>query len=396
MDPTHAREVYANMSDDQRRELAEMLDKQLDEYMDKFEATGERYLDRWNEETWEQEMEEHPFFTRNIDPSKELPPLLQGIQDLKYSPDENTPEELAKNYKEDGNFNFKCKKYRLAVASYTEGLRQRSDDTLLETQLLTNRAAAQFHLGNYRSSLLDCRLALSKTPEHVKAVTRAAHCCLQLKRWEEGKKMCDVGLQVNPSDSQLLDTRKLIVAGEKETERNRRRQIAAEKRRRSEEQKLLDVITAKGIKVERKGASSDLSLEDLEPTHPAAARKKVHFSEAETSKLVWPVLFLYPEHGETDFVEEFGEDDVFDDHLEAMFGSEIEPAPWDEEKKYLPDKIKLYFEDCNTSKLIEVEKSQSLQSVLSQGGYLVRGGTPALIALVDGSKFQSEFLQKYD
>ena len=31
---------------------------------------------------------------------------MQGLQDLKYSPDENTPEELAKNYKEDGNFNF--------------------------------------------------------------------------------------------------------------------------------------------------------------------------------------------------------------------------------------------------------------------------------------------------
>ena len=30
----------------------------------------------------------------------------------KYSPDENSPLELAQNYKEDGNFNFKCKKYR--------------------------------------------------------------------------------------------------------------------------------------------------------------------------------------------------------------------------------------------------------------------------------------------
>ena len=38
--------------------------------------------------------------------------MMQGLQDLKYSPDENTPEELAASYKEDGNFNFKCKKYR--------------------------------------------------------------------------------------------------------------------------------------------------------------------------------------------------------------------------------------------------------------------------------------------
>ena len=90
------------------------------------------------------------------------------LQDLKYSPDENTPDELAKNYKEDGNFNFKCKKYRFAVASYTEGLKAKSTDLEINTQLLTNRAAAQFHIGNYRSSLLDCQMALRFTPDHMK------------------------------------------------------------------------------------------------------------------------------------------------------------------------------------------------------------------------------------
>ena len=87
---------------------------------------------------------------------------MQGLQDLKYSPDENTPEELAKNYKEDGNFNFKCKKYRFATASYTEGLKVKCGVKEVETALLTNRAAAQFHVGNYRSSLIDCRFDLRK------------------------------------------------------------------------------------------------------------------------------------------------------------------------------------------------------------------------------------------
>jgi len=56
-------------------------------------------MDGWNESFWEEEMEQHPFFAKSVDPSQELSPLLKGIQDLKYSPDENTPEELAKNYK---------------------------------------------------------------------------------------------------------------------------------------------------------------------------------------------------------------------------------------------------------------------------------------------------------
>ena len=67
---------------------------------------------------------------------------MQDMQDLKYSPDENTKEELAKNYKEDRNFNFKCKKYRFAVAIYTEGLKAMSEEK--EAQLLTNRVSAQF------------------------------------------------------------------------------------------------------------------------------------------------------------------------------------------------------------------------------------------------------------
>ena len=50
-------------------------------------------------------------------------PLMQGIRDIKFNPDHNTYEELAKNYKDEGNFHFKSKKYRLAVANYTEGLR---------------------------------------------------------------------------------------------------------------------------------------------------------------------------------------------------------------------------------------------------------------------------------
>jgi hypothetical protein len=48
---------------------------------------------------------------------------MQGIRDLKFSPAENTHEELGASYKDEGNFHFKNKKYRLAVANYTEGLR---------------------------------------------------------------------------------------------------------------------------------------------------------------------------------------------------------------------------------------------------------------------------------
>jgi hypothetical protein len=41
MDPEAARAAYAKMSPEERQQLAEMMDKQLDEYMDKMEKSGE-------------------------------------------------------------------------------------------------------------------------------------------------------------------------------------------------------------------------------------------------------------------------------------------------------------------------------------------------------------------
>ena len=58
--------------------------------------------------------------------------------------------ELAATYKEDGNYNFKLKKYRLAIISYTEGLKMKCGDDHLNSELYNNRSAAQFFLKNYR------------------------------------------------------------------------------------------------------------------------------------------------------------------------------------------------------------------------------------------------------
>ena len=58
--------------------------------------------------------------------------------------------ELANSYKEDGNFNFKHKNYRLAVLSYTEGIKVPCEDDEIRALLLNNRSAAQFFLKNYR------------------------------------------------------------------------------------------------------------------------------------------------------------------------------------------------------------------------------------------------------
>lgn len=64
--------------------------------------------------------------------------------------------EQAKSLKDEGNAFFKEKNYQKAILSYTAGLKKKFDDQELNTVLLTNRAAAHFHLGN--DFLLTCHI----------------------------------------------------------------------------------------------------------------------------------------------------------------------------------------------------------------------------------------------
>lgn len=64
--------------------------------------------------------------------------------------------DLAIAYKDDGNFNFKLKKYRFAIANYTEGLKQKCGKAEVDAALYLNRAAAHFYLGNYRLTNYPC------------------------------------------------------------------------------------------------------------------------------------------------------------------------------------------------------------------------------------------------
>merc|ERR1719510_1167105 len=184
-------------------------------------------------------MESHPFFASNEaileDAAKgQLNPLMQGLQNLKYSPDENTAEELALNYKEDGNFQFKLKKYRLAIAAYTEGIKCKSQDDLINVQLITNRAAAQFHLGNYRSSFNDCRIATKLKPDHFKAVKRGAICCWELKRFLDCIEWAEKALELDDTDKEINSILEKAQSEVKEAERNARKLLVQKKKQLKE------------------------------------------------------------------------------------------------------------------------------------------------------------------
>ncbi|XP_066257763.1 DNA polymerase interacting tetratricopeptide repeat-containing, protein of 47 kDa [Euwallacea similis] len=374
------------MTDEERLKLSQKLDADLEEFITNLPKR--KYQDGWPEDRWEEEMVKHPFFMKEAPKlGEDLHPLYEGLQKLKYDPEENEPYDLAIAYKDDGNFNFKHKNYRLAIVAYTEGIKQKCGNHELEASLLNNRAAAHWFLKNYRSCLQDCELALRIKPTYIKALSRAANCCYHLTQYNKALEFCDKLLEDNSSNKDILDLRKKCVKDLKEKERNERKKDIEEKKRKNLENDLVKEIVARGYQIEG-GCSGNINLSQLEPYFPKLAQHRVSLNK-ESNSLMWPVVFVYPEYKIMDYIQRFDEHDSISVHLNVVFETYPE---WDYQKKYRPGNINVYFEDLK-QKLVKVDDKKALREVLLNPGYVIKGGTPSFIILVKGSDAEKMYLE---
>lgn len=371
------------MTEEEREQLAAKLDRDLDKFISGLEKRS--YTDGWAEDRWQEEMEKHPFFmTKAPETGEVLSPLMEGLQQLKYDSAENTPEELAATYKEDGNFNFKCKKYYLAILSYTEGLKQKCKNGDINAQLYNNRAASNFFLKNYRSCLADCQAAIKIKPGYEKAMIRAAHCYQLLGKYDECIAYCDDILIKDALNKDIVKLRNETSMKKKCAERDKRKENVLDKRAKQKENELIEAIHQRGIKFY--GIEGGInSMKQLESTFPEVVQRSVHLQDG---RLVWPVILLYPEYQTTDFIQEFHEDTTFHDQLSEVFA---EIPEWDIDKKYTIENIKVYFEDKN-EKVYSVPLNKTLGQILGLKSYCVDAGTPAFIIVTKGSPSEDRLI----
>ncbi|NXG78408.1 TTC4 protein, partial [Baryphthengus martii] len=289
----------------------------------------------------------------------------------------------------EGNEYFREKDYRRAVIAYTEGLKKKSEDPELNAVLHTNRGAAEFHLGNYRSALNDAIQAKKLKPTHLKAIVRGALCHMELKNFSEAIAWCEEGLQIDSKEKKLVEMRakadKLKV------------NITALCPEALWDPGLMSALCKflcrTNIKLvfepldEEEELSDGLAEISLDGFHSDNAMgAKVHLDA--DGNLNWPVLFLYPEHEQTDFIAAFHENSRFIDHLMVMFA---ELPPWDLERKYLPSNLELYFEDEERAEMYELNPEHTLLQVLQHKRYFVKAGTPTVLAFVKRSPFSKKY-----
>ncbi|KAI4891914.1 hypothetical protein NFI96_030001 [Prochilodus magdalenae] len=301
---------------------ADDSDDGMDEFMEKFKT--QKYKNAFNESNWEEEFDKVPMFMKKapeeIDPLKH--PELACIQSIIHD-DDRPPEEQAKSLKDEGNEYFKEKNYQKAIASYTAGLKKSCSDSDLNAILYTNRAAAHFHLGNMRSALNDATAARKLKPDHIKAIIRGAQCCMELRNYAGALQWCDEGLRILPTDKKLQELRTTADKQKRAADRDARKAKAKQKKEQNDRGALLSAIKERGIRLlkpeqpQHKGSDDEDDDRDEVST---AAMAELHLDGLSTQEatgaqvyldeqgvLHWPVLFLYPEYRQTDFISAFCE-----------------------------------------------------------------------------------------
>ncbi|XP_077287072.1 DNA polymerase interacting tpr containing protein of 47kD [Arctopsyche grandis] len=341
--------------------LAAQLEAELEEWVENLPHTP--YKDGWPQDRWQEEMEKHPFFMKEApDLTKgDLPPLIEGLAKLKFDPENNTPLELALNYKEDGNFYFKNKNYRLSIFSYSEGIKVKCEDDTLNTALYNNRAQGHYVLENYRSSLKDCQKVLTIDPNHRKSLTRAARCSFKLLEFDLCITYC----------TQILSFDNSSLAEKLKNESEKIMSVIMANNKRISE--VLQRVKDKGIKMydptEEEESNIDLFLSSMPEIESPA-----HLDE--TRQIIWPITILYPEYQVYDYYQEFHEDRRLVDLINEVLS---DTPSWDENLKYKPNTISMYYIGKTIEDLHLVDLNKTLLDVMQERKFMLRQLAPTFI-----------------
>ncbi|CAG8718335.1 7626_t:CDS:2, partial [Acaulospora colombiana] len=190
------------------------------------------------------EMDTVPLFMKSLpnDPN-ENSDALEALQALYISfllTSRSTKEEIASNFKEQGNDCFKQKRYRDALGFYNQALEAKPTDTALNESLLLNRAACNLELKNYGSVLRDTSKVLTTNANNLKAFYRAASALIALERAVEAIDCCKRALQIDPENSgikSVLEKAEKLKAlqDKKEEDKRRAKEEAATKQQKLDE-----------------------------------------------------------------------------------------------------------------------------------------------------------------
>ncbi|KAG1874768.1 40S ribosomal protein S7 [Suillus subalutaceus] len=290
-----------------------------------------------------------PLFMKSLPPEGSDDPVIQALQSLAF---DGTPDEIAQNFKEQGNDYFKGKRHREAISFYTQGIDAKPSDTVLHEALLCNRAACNLELKNYGSVLRDCSNALILNTKSSKAYYRSAMALFALERYEESLDCCERCLEYDPENKGVRSVRDCSAKAKAEKLRKE-----SEKQERIHNEQRVKKLLQIAFKERHLFAVYNPKGSSENPYEP-------HFDpeDPEGTTLIIPVFFLYPQYATSDVIAHFVEDTTFSTHIVQMFPPQA-PAPnWDKAGQYVANTLVVYA-ITRRKRLLKVGKKMSLRDV---------------------------------
>lgn len=292
---------------------------------------------------------------------------LDALQALIH---DGTPDEIAGNFKAQGNDYVKAKRYREALGFYNQAIDSKPTDQALIESLLLNRAVCNLELKNYGSVLRDCSKVLSSNMTSLKALYRSALALIALERPVEAIDCCERGLLVDPESSGLisaLSKAKNLKEKQEERERLKVQKLQAQKR---EEQRLSKALKIRNIIIVSSPGGDTSS--DMRPV----------LSADDPPNLTLPVIFLYPQYSQSDIISAFDEHSVFTEHLDVMFPPAGARPGWDVTGEYIVPSLSLYAQ-TKRKRLLKIGKKMTLAD-LCQSAAAKPGEEADGLEMVDG------------
>ena len=260
-----------------------------------------------------------------------------------------------------------------------------TEEELQETKsmLYANAAMAHMQLKNWGHCKDDATKALKFNNNNVKAWYRLAKAHQMLLNWEEAGDAIDLGLQ-SPGEENNADLKKLQSLLEHRIRRARQDRQKRERGRAERVAKVKEVwkhCKESNIRLGRVALVSSVSDADEEVEDGTAEEFRWHFHHPHTGKLPqvehgkwsWPCMFVYPSHRQSDFIEHFGENEMFALRMAQLFPEVDEHSggetvvPWDYNNEFTCSKLAIYFEvNCADFKESDVVHPESVEPLKDQ------------------------------
>mmetsp|Transcript_34678 Transcript_34678/g.110188 ORF Transcript_34678/g.110188 Transcript_34678/m.110188 type:complete len:382 (-) Transcript_34678:73-1218(-) len=310
------------------------------------------------------EIRDHPLFMEDVPSDISENPHLLALQSLLY--DGQTQEQMAEHFRKLGNEAFRTSTNRIAsqnaLMAYTRGLEMECSDNALNSQLHSNRAAVSLRLGEYDKTVNDCRRAVQLDPTNAKAHYRAAQASENLGLTAQALSFVSGGMKSAPEAPELLKMRQRLTRKLEQEEEERSRS------RRLDEQAALERSSADAsvrALLEERGVRLGPLLFDV-AMYSRGSPPKPRLSD-DGAAVQWPLLILYDETSQSDFVDTFDERCTLEEQMQLMFPGDRH-VEWDEDGKYVWDRLVAYLEyypeEGRETQMLRLAADTALQEVL--------------------------------